>query len=192
MVHLLDEKLMTFQRGVEVALVPLALDRHPQNVGCALQEREVMLDEPVIRSAVDLQDAEGPAVSLQYDVHRPMNAVSDENLGRSEALLALEMVGDDRPASFQRKSSGGGEVRADAGDTDNARIPTDPGSNHKAVFGRNIFEHLAKLSAKAFCGQTRRISQELVEAGSLQRANSELGQDFLLPDALLQSTHGQV
>jgi hypothetical protein len=32
----------------------------------------------------------------------------------------------------------------------------------------------------------------LVEARSLQRANSELGQDFLLPDALLQSTHRQV
>jgi hypothetical protein len=121
-----------------------------------------------------------------------MNAMSDENLGRSEALLALEMVGDDRPASFQRISGGGSEVRADAGDADNARIPTDPGSDQKAVFGRNIFEHLAKLSAKAFRGQTRRIGQELVEARSLQRANSELGQDFLLPDALLQSTHRQV
>ena len=87
MVHLLDEKLMTFQRGVHIALVPLALDRHPQNVGCALQEREVMFDEPVFRSAVDLQDAERPAVSLQYDVHRAMNAMSDENLGRPETFL---------------------------------------------------------------------------------------------------------
>ena len=44
-VHLLDEKLLALQRRVQIALVPLALDRHPQDIGGALQEREIMLDE---------------------------------------------------------------------------------------------------------------------------------------------------
>ena len=88
MVHLLDEKLMPLQRGLKIALVPLALDRHPQDVGCALQEREIMLDEHVVRSAVDLQNPERPPVSLQDDVHRAMNSVPDKKLRRSEAFLA--------------------------------------------------------------------------------------------------------
>ena len=105
MVHLLDEKLLALQRRLQIALVPLALDRHPQDVGGALQEREIMLDELIFRSAVDLQHAERPAISLQDNVHGAMNAVSDQNLGRSEALFVFEMVGDHRPAGFQRESS---------------------------------------------------------------------------------------
>src|SRR5271170_7166847 len=106
MVHLLDQKLMTLQRGLQIPLVPFALDRHPQDIGCTLQKREIMLDELVFRSTVDLEDPKGPAVALQYDVHRPMNSVPDENFRRSEAFLAFEMVGDDRPAGFQRISGG--------------------------------------------------------------------------------------
>ncbi len=49
--------------------MPLSLDRHPEDVGCALQEREIMLDELIFRSAVDLQHAEGSAISLQDDVY---------------------------------------------------------------------------------------------------------------------------
>ncbi len=48
MVHLLDEKLLALQRRLQIALVPLALDRHPQDVGGALEEREIMLDEVII------------------------------------------------------------------------------------------------------------------------------------------------
>ena len=63
-----------------------------------------MLDELIFRSAVDLQHAEGPALSLQDDVHGAVNSMSDQNLGRSEALLDFEMIGDHWPAGFQRKS----------------------------------------------------------------------------------------
>ena len=192
MVHLLDEKLMALQRGLQIALMPLALDRHPQDVGCALQEREIMLDELVFRSAVDLEHAKGPAISLQYDVHRAMNAMPDEYFGRSEPFFAFEMIGNHRPAGFQRKSGGGGKICADARDADNARIPADPGPDQKAVFGGNIFEHFAKFGAKTLRSQTRRIRQQLLEPGSLQRANAELGQDLLLPDALVQSAQRQV
>jgi hypothetical protein len=114
-----------------------------------------------------------------------MNAMPDKNLGRSEAFLNFEIVGDHRAVGFQRKSSRGSEIRADAGDADNARLPTDPGPNQKPVFGRTIFEHLAKLGSQPLGGQTRRIRQKLVEPRSVQRADTNLREDFLLPNALL-------
>ena len=52
---------MAFQRGLEIALVALALDRHAENVRGALQEGEVMLDELVLGPAVHLEHPERPA-----------------------------------------------------------------------------------------------------------------------------------
>ena len=177
---------MPLKRGLKIALVPLALDRHPQNVRRAPQKCEIMLDELAFGSAADLEHAEGPAISLQDDVHGAANAMSDENLGGSKALLDFEMIGDDGPAGFQRKPGRRSEIGADGGDADNARLPTDSGANQKLVFSRNIFEHAAKLSAKALRGQARRFRQKLVERRSLQCAGAELSQDFLLPNTLLQ------
>ena len=48
MVHLLDEKLLTLERRLQIPLVPLALDRHPKDIGRALEERKVMLDELIL------------------------------------------------------------------------------------------------------------------------------------------------
>ena len=58
-----------------------------------------------------------------------------------------------------------GEARSApiAGDADNAWIPTDPRPDQEAVFGRDIFKHLAKLGAKTLGRQPRRLSQQLVE-----------------------------
>ena len=63
-VHLLQEKLVAYQCGLETALVTITLDRHAKNVGSALQEREVMFHELVFRLAVDLQDSEWPPLAL--------------------------------------------------------------------------------------------------------------------------------
>ena len=63
-VHFLDKELMTLEGSFYIALVTFALDRHPQYVGRALQEREVMLDELVFRPAVDLENSEWPPISL--------------------------------------------------------------------------------------------------------------------------------
>ncbi len=104
MVHLLDEKLLALQRRLQIALVPFTLDRHPQDIGGALEEREIMLDEVIIGSAVDLQHTERPTIALQDNVHCAANAMSDQNLGRSEAFLVFEMIGDHRPTGFQRES----------------------------------------------------------------------------------------
>src|ERR1700678_989904 len=104
MIHLLDEKLLALQRRLEMALMPLTLDRHPQDIGGALQESEIMLDELILRSAVDLEHTERLPIPLQDDVHGAVDAVFEQKLGRSEPLLVFEMVGDDWPAGFQRES----------------------------------------------------------------------------------------
>ncbi len=192
MIHLPDQKLMPFKRGLQIALVPFALDRHSENVRRALQECEIVLDELTAGPAVDLQHPEGPAVALQDDVHRAKNAMSDKDLRRFEALFDLEMVGDDGSAGFESKSGRRSEIGVDFGDAHNTRLPADAGANHKSVFGRKIFEHLAKLGSQAFRGQARRIGEKLVEPRSLQRADAELGQDFLLANALAQGAKSRI
>ena len=74
----------------------------------------------------------------------------------------------------------------------NAGLPTDPRSDQKAVFTRNIFEHLTKFSAKALGSQARRIREQLIESRSLQSANSKLGEDFLLADTLVQGAQNRI
>ena len=103
-VYLLEQHLVAAERSLEVVLVAFTLDRHAQDVGGALQECEIVLDELIFRPAVDLEHPERPAVALQDDVHRPVDAVLTQHLGRAEALLVLEVVGDDRLAGAQRKS----------------------------------------------------------------------------------------
>jgi hypothetical protein len=169
-----------------MALVPLALDRHPENVGGALKEREIILDELIARSAVDLENPERPTIALQDNVHGATNAMSDENLGRSETLLDFEMIGDHWSAGLQCKSGRRSEIRVDFGDADDAWVPTHAGPNQKSVLGRNIFEHFAKLGSKALGGQARRIRKKLLEPRPLQCADAELRQDLLLPNALVQ------
>ena len=114
MAHLLEQDLLAFERRLEAALVAVALDRHAEQVRRALQEGEVVLDELVLRPAVDLENAERPAVALQDDVHRPVNAVLAQDLGRPETLLVSEVVGDHRLAGAQRKSRRRRQVGADA------------------------------------------------------------------------------
>ena len=76
--------------------------------------------------------------------------------------------------------------------------PTMPGSQptpartRKRFSAGMIFEHLAKFSAKALGGQPRRIREKLIEPRSLQRADAELRQDFLLTNALMQGVQKRI
>ena len=177
---------------IQIALVPLTLDRHPQDIARLPDEREVMLGDVILQSAVDLQHAERSAIALQDDVHGAANAMPEQNLGRSEALLRFEVIGDHWLAGFQRESGWRSEVRADADDADNAWLPTNARPDQEAVFSWNVFEHLAKLSAQALGGKPRRVSEKLVKPWSLQRANPELGKDFLLTHPVTQGVQKRI
>src|SRR4249920_1648829 len=108
-------------------LVTLALDRHAENVGSALQERQVVLHEFVFRSTIYLQHSKRLPVTLQDDVHGTMDAVLLEYFRRPEALFDFEMIGNDRFASTQGKSRRRSKISADACNTDDSRIPPDSG-----------------------------------------------------------------
>ena len=192
MVHLFQKNLMAVQRGLEIVLVAVALDRHAEDVRRALQEGEIVLDELVLRPAVDLEHPERPAIALQDDVHRAVDAVLAQDLRRPEALLVLEVVGNHRLAGAQRKPRRGGQIGADAGGADNACVPTDAGADQQFVLGRDVFQHLAELGAQPFGRQARGVGEKRVERRALQRGHAQLGQYFLLPDTLLQCAQREV
>ena len=102
------------------------------------------------------------------------------------------MIGDHGSARLQRKSGRRSEIRIDFGDADNSWLPTDPRPNEKLVLARKVFEHLAKLGSKALGGQPRRLREKLFEPGSLQGADAELGENFLLADALVQRAQSRI
>jgi hypothetical protein len=103
--HLLQQHLMAFQRRLEVARAVLALDRHAENVGGALQESDVLLDELLLRAAVDLSTPNGrpSRCRMTYDEVDARAALASRG---AEALLVLEMVGDHGLAGAERKAGG--------------------------------------------------------------------------------------
>ena len=163
----------------------LALDRHAENVGCALQERQVVFHEFVFRSAVYLQHTEWLSVTLQDDVHGAMDAVLLKNFGRSEALFVFKMIGDHRFAGSQGKPRRRSKISPDSRNSDDSRIPSNPGTNEEAVFRRNIFENLTEFGAQSFCRQPRCVCQQLIEGGALEGDYTQFREYFLLPDTLL-------
>ena len=92
MVDLLQQDLALLDRGPQAGLDPLALDRHAQQVGGALQERDVVLVELAVGLAVDLEHAERLPVTLKDHVHCPPDAISGQQLRRAEPVLVLEVV----------------------------------------------------------------------------------------------------
>jgi hypothetical protein len=165
--------------------VPLAFDRHAEEVCRALEEGEVMLDEFVVTPAVDLEHAERPAIALQDDVHRAMDTVLAQDLRRAEALLVLEVVGDHRLAGAQRIACRRGKIGADRRNAHHARLPADSCPNQKAVFSGDKLEDFCEFRTQALGYHAGRAFEQLVDGGTVERCHTQCGQDLLLPDALL-------
>src|SRR6185437_11076038 len=100
--------------------------------------------------------------------------------------------GDHWPAGFQGESGRRSKIRADAHDTDHAWLPADARPDQEAVLSRGILQHLAKLSAKALRGQSRRFLEKLIEPGPLQRADTELGENLLLAHTVMQGVQNRI
>src|SRR6516165_3712250 len=75
MIDLLEQDLVAFQCGLKVALLSLPLDRHAEDIGCSLEERDVIFTKFAFGSAIDFQDTVRRVFTLEDDVHRPPNAV---------------------------------------------------------------------------------------------------------------------
>ena len=191
-VDLLEQDLMPVERRLQLALGLLLFDRHAENVGGPLQERDIVLAELAFGAAVDLQHAERRAIALQDDVHGAPDAVRDEQFRGPEALLVLEVVRDDRLSGVQGVARRRGQIGPDAGHADNPFVPANAGANQQPVFRRNVFQHLAILRAKSLGRHAGGVIEHAHEARALQGMHAKLGQQLLLPDAHAQRAAGEV
>jgi hypothetical protein len=91
-----EKHLLAGECCLEESILAFALDCHPQNVCCTLQEGQVLGNELLLGPAIDLQHTERLAVALQDDIHGAPDAVLYEKLRSSKPLLVFKVVGDDR------------------------------------------------------------------------------------------------
>ena len=84
---------MPGEGGLQLALILLLLDRHAEDICSTLQKCDVLLAKFAFGSTVDLENPEWRAIPLQYDVHRPANAVLYDNSGvRNRCSFSDEMI----------------------------------------------------------------------------------------------------
>src|SRR6185295_1603157 len=90
MIDLLQEQSLVFERRLQSALMTLPLYGHAQNVGCSLQESDVVLAELAFGAAVDFEHAIRSAIALENHVHGAADTVHREQFGGPEPLLAFQ------------------------------------------------------------------------------------------------------
>jgi hypothetical protein len=152
--------LVAIQSCLELALIPLPLDRHAQNVCRPLQERDIVLSKLPLGSAVDLQYPVGGAIALKDDIHGAANTVFDEQLWCSKSLLILKVIADYWFAGAQGEPGRGFEIGANGRHADNTLMPTDPCANQKAILRRYVLQDLTKLCLHPFGGKARSLIQQ--------------------------------
>ncbi len=179
----LKQKLLLLQRRLEIALEPLAFDRHAQQVGGAAQEGDVVLGELPFGTAVDLENPPRLALALEDHVHRPVNAMDQQQCRRAEPILVAEMVGDHGLTGLQREPGWRFQAGADDGMTDHTRTPADPGPHQECFLVGEVFERLGKLCLHAFGDELDRTLDQFGKRCSLQGQDAEFGEDLLLPQA---------
>src|SRR6185437_11494885 len=185
-VDFFEQHLMTIERGLQLALILLLLDRHAENIRGALQERNILLAELALGPAVYFQHAEGRAVALQAHVHGAVDAVHDQQFRGAEPLFVFKMIGNDRLAGMQGVAAGRFQIGTHAGRADHAFVPTDAGSHKEPVLRRDVFQNLAVFRPQAFGRHAGGVIEHANEAGPLQRKDPEFRQQFLLTNALPQ------
>src|SRR5205085_8340473 len=137
--------------------------RHAQDVGCPLQERDVVLAELPLGPAVDLQHAVGRAIALKDVVHGASNAVLDQEFRRSKPLLILQVIADDWLTGMQGKPRRGFEISPDGCNTDDSLMPANTCANQQPILSRQVLQNLAKLRFHAFRSQASGLVQQLQE-----------------------------
>ena len=181
---------MTIKRSLQLALILLLLDRHPEDVCGTLQKSDVVFAKLASGFAVDFQYAEWRAVALENDVHGAVNAVLDQQVRCPKALLMFEVVGNNRLAGAQRVAGGGLQIGSDAGRADDILAPADSGSNQKAVLSWYVFQDFAVLRIQPFGCHTCGLIEHADQAGTLKRKDAQFGKELLLTNTLMKSAGG--
>jgi hypothetical protein len=138
MIDFIEQDLLAVEGRPELAFIALSLDRHPQDVCRSLQERDIVLAEFALRSAVDFQHTVGGAIALKDDIHGAANAVFGEQLRCSKPFFILKVIADDWFASAQGKPGRGFEIGAYRRYADNTFMPTDTCANKKPILRRQV------------------------------------------------------
>ena len=108
----------------------------------------------------------------------------DQQLGRAEALLVLEMVRDHRLAGAQREAGRRGEIGPDLGLADDARAASRRRPGPAGGPRRAGAPAPCRIGAQALGGEPGGPVEQLGERRALERQHAELGQELLLPHAL--------
>src|SRR3546814_324089 len=97
-----------------------------QNRRISLKKLDVVLAEIGPSSAVDFEHAEYFVAASNDDVGGALDAVPAQELGRTEALLLVQFVGDDGSGGLKRVTGGRSQMPADRCATRNALHPSHP------------------------------------------------------------------
>ena len=89
MVDLFDQQLLPIERLPEIALHALPFNRHPEDVGDALQKYDIALGEFTFRPAVNFEHPVRSTISLENDVHGAPDTVLDQQFRGPESLLNI-------------------------------------------------------------------------------------------------------
>src|SRR3546814_20069856 len=87
-------------------------------------------------------------LSLHDALPISLDAVPAQELGRTEALLLVQFVGDDGSGGLKRVTGGRFQIHAERGATDNALLPSHAGANEQAFPILHILEDLHVFHVK--------------------------------------------
>ena len=107
-----------------------------------------------------------------------------EEFRRPEPLLALQVVGYDRPARAQRIARWGLNVSADACDANEALVPTHSGAHQQPIFRWHVLQDLAEFSLQTISCNAHSLVQQVRKWSSPQGGDTKFSQKLLLADTL--------
>jgi hypothetical protein len=141
---------------VQCSLARASLQRDPEQVSEALHEGDIGLGEPALDRTVHFQDAVADSRGDDRDVDRPPDPVLHQDLRRAEALLVLQVPGDDGLARLEGIAGGAIKVGTCLG-PDHTGFPTHPDPNDELVLVRQILHDFAEPGIQAFSAEPRRL-----------------------------------
>jgi hypothetical protein len=168
----LEQKLMTIQRGLQFALMPLLLDRHPRMFAAPCKKAmSCSLDSP--SDLLSTSNTPNGEPSFCNNVHRAANAVLNKRVRRPKALLIFEVIRNNRLTGAQSIARRRLQVGPDACYANYTLASTDSGPNQKPVLGWFVFHDFAVFCTESFgchaCGTIKHAD----EAGALKRKDPQ-------------------
>src|SRR3546814_9830973 len=95
-------------------------------------------------------------LSLHDALPISLDAVPAQELGRTEALLLVQFVGDDGSGGLKRVTGGRFQIHAERGATDNALLPSHAGANERSEEHTSELQSLMRIPYAVFSLKKKR------------------------------------